>query len=396
MEGLSQGAALTPPGRAFIPQFEERQLTQQSRIMDKLSSITGKKTENFTGDLKMFIEERSLAAKPFYDKAFEQDFIPTEGFTSLIGRLKNSGALKKANDIAKIEGRVIDSNSIEYTDLHSMKMAIDDLISAESKKGGANKAGALNRLKKDLLEEIEANNPDYKMGRLQFSGDSSVINSAELGVNIFNPKKLGRKLTPDQLKDEVSQMSTDEFTAFQGGMAKAVSDKIADIPETADAARRLWSRPKIRETLKIAFENKDQFNGFLGSLEKETQFTDTLNKLFKGSQTAQRQAGQQALKTGDISALAPFKKILKGELTPDGITELSRLMFDPKVTNEEIRKVMITSGVINETASSKAIAGMRKKWDTVWSRINLPDVSAQSKAAVSAKLAPLLSDKEEK
>ena len=197
------------------------------------------------------------------------------------------------------------------------------------------------------------------------------------------------KLSPEQKKTvDLSQNLPEKI--------KAVADKIADTPETADAARRLWARPKVRETLKVAFENEDQFNSFLSGLEKETQFTDTLRKLFQGSQTAQRQAGQAALKTGDIAALAPFKKILKGELTPDGITELSRLMFDPKVTNDEIRKVMVDAGVINETASSKAIAAMRKKWETVWSRINLPDVSVQSKAAVSTTLAPLLNNEEVK
>lgn len=390
MEGLAQGAALTPSGRTYVPNFEQRQLTQQTRIMDKLSGITGKKAENFTGDLKMFIEERSKAASPFYERAFEQEFIPSESFEPLFKRLKNSGALKEAVKIAKIEGRNIDMDAMTYTDLHSVKIAVDDMISASYSGGSSNRAKALKDLKTDLLEEMELNNADYKMGRLQFSGDSGVINSAELGANIFNPKKNGAKLTTDQLKDEVGQMSTDEFTAFQGGMAKAVSDRIADVPETADAARRLWSRPKIRETLKVAFENENQFESFLGGLEKETQFTDTLRKLFQGSQTAQRQAGQQALKTGDIAALAPFKKILKGELTVDGVTELTRLMFDSKVTNDEIRKIMVKSGVINETATTKAVEEMRKKWGAVWSRINLPSVTAQSKAAVSSVLAPAL------
>ena len=392
MEGLAQGAALTPQGRTYMPAFEKRQASQQPRIMEKLSSITGKKADNFTGDLKMFIEERAAAAGPYYKSAFEQDFIPSENFKALFSRLKNSGALKEAKKIAKIEGREIDPNQINYSDLHSVKMAIDDLMLEGQQKGASNKAKALNDLKKDLLQEIETNNPNYKMARLQYSGDSGVINAAELGSDIFNPKKQGLKLSIDQLKEEVQSMSTDEFTAFQGGMAKAVSDKIADIPETADAARRLWTRPKIKETLKVAFENESQFDSFLSGLEKETQFTNTLRKLYQGSQTAQRQAGQQALKTGDIAALEPFKKILKGELTVDGITELTRLMFDPKVANEEIKKVMIDSGVINETATTKAVEAMRKRWESVWSRVNLPSVNTQSKAALSTALAPALNN----
>jgi hypothetical protein len=395
MNGLSQVTALTPSGGTYMAKFEQRQVTQQPRIMKALSDITGKKAQNFTGDLKMFIQERSAAASPYYTKAFEQEFVPSEGFTHLFSRLKGSGALKEAVKIAKIEGRKIDADAIGYADLHTIKIAIDDLIGAANSAGSINKANALRKLKNNLLDEIEINNPDYKMGRLQYSGDSGVINSAELGVNIFNPKKMGAKLTTDQLKDEVERMSTDEFTAFQGGMAKAVADKIADVPDTADAAGRLWKKPKIREVLRVAFENDTQFEGFLSSLEKETQFTDTLRKLYQGSQTGQKDAGKAALKTGDIGALAPFKKILKGELTVDGITELSRLMFDSKVTNDEIRRVMVKAGIINETATTKAVAAMRKKWDSVWSRINLPSVTTQSKAAVSAALAPALNDEEQ-
>jgi hypothetical protein len=51
---------------------------------------------------------------------------------------------------------------------------------------------------------------------------------------------------------------------------------------------------------------------------------------------------------------------------------------------------MVKSGVINETATTKAVAEMRKKWGAVWSRINLPSVTTQSKAAVSTVLAPAL------
>lgn len=392
MEGLAQGVALTPSGRTAIPFFEQRQLQQQSRINDKISEITGKKADNFTGDLGMFIQERSEAATPLYKKAFDAEFIPSDDFGSLFGRLKNSGALAEAKKISRIEGRDMAEDAINYSDLHSMKVAVDDLIEASNKKGTHNRSRALMKLKSDLLDEIEVNNPNYKMARTQFSGDSGVINSAELGATIFNPKKLGSKLTPEQLKAEVAQMSTDEFTAFQGGMAKAVSDRIADIPETADAARRLWAKPKVRESLRVAFENDKQFNGFLNSLEKETQFTDTLRKLFQGSQTAQRQAGQSALKTGEIAALEPFKKILRGEISPEGMQELTRLMFSPKVTNEEIKRVMVNAGVINETATTKAISAMRDKWGQVWSRVNLPSVSLSGKSAVSAKIAPLLQE----
>jgi hypothetical protein len=55
---------------------------------------------------------------------------------------------------------------------------------------------------------------------------------------------------------------------------------------------------------------------------------------------------------------------------------------------------MINAGVINETAPSKAIAAMRKKWGSVWSRVNLPDVSAQQKAAVSSVIAETLNNED--
>ena len=177
-------------------------------------------------------------------------------------------------------------------------------------------------------------------------------------------------------------------------MTKAVADKIAEIPETADAARRFWARPKIKEALSTAFESPAQFDTFLNSLRKETQFTDTLRALYQGSQTAQRQAGATALKTGEIAALAPFKKVLKGEISPEGMQELSRLMFDKKVSNDQIKKVMLDAGIIHDTATSKAIAEMRKRWSSVWSRVNLPAISSPQKAAISSKLAQMNEDEQ--
>ncbi len=117
--------------------------------------------------------------------------------------------------------------------------------------------------------------------------------------------------------------------------------------------------------------------------------------MYQGSQTAQRQAAATALKTGDIAALEPFKKILKGEISPDGITELSRLMFDPKVSNDQIRRTMIAAGVVQDTATTKAIAAMRNKWESVWSRVNLPGVTSPQKAAIASKLAQMNEEDEQ-
>ena len=392
MQGIAQQTALTPSGRTYMKSFENRQFGQQQRIKDKLSEITGKYGEDFTGDLDSFMTTRQAAAEPLYNAAWEREFIPSEGFENLFKRLKNSGAIKEASDIAKIEGTEFVPENVNYKTLHSIKMGIDGLIEAEkSGKRRSGKIGALRKLKDDLLEEIEdkSGNADYKMARLQFAGDSGVINAAELGADIFNPKIMGRKISNDQLAKEVSKMSADEFTAFQGGMTKAVADRIEKIPETADAALRFGKRPEVRNALKLAFENERQFETFLSSLDKETQFTNTLRTLYQGSQTAQRQAAATALKTGDIAALEPFKKILKGEISPDGITELSRLMFDPKVSNDQIRRTMIAAGVVQDTATTKAIAAMRNKWESVWSRVNLPGVTSPQKAAIASKLAQM-------
>ena len=392
MQGLGQQVALTPSGRTYMGAFEQRQLQQPSRIKEKLARITGKHGEDFTGDLGRFMEERATASGPLYKAAWYRDFVPSDEFEGLFKRLKNSGAIKEAADIAKIEGTEFTPDNINYKTLHSIKMGVDGLIEAEtSGKRRTAKLKALRNLKDDLLEEIEekSGNIDYKMARLQYAGDSGVINSAELGASIFNPKSMGRKISNEELAKEVAKMSADEFTAFQGGMTKAVADKIAEIPETADAARRFWARPKIKEALSTAFETPEQFDTFLSSLRKETQFTDTLRALYQGSQTAQRQAGATALKTGEIAALAPFKKVLKGEISPEGMQDLSRLMFDKNVSNSEIRRVMLDAGIIHDTATSRVIAEMRRRWGAVWSRVNLPGVSSPQKAAIATKLAQM-------
>ena len=43
--------------------------------------------------------------------------------------------------------------------------------------------------------------------------------------------------------------------------------------------------------------------------------------------------------------------------------EITRLMFDPSVTDKELKNIFVKSGLIKTTVSTKAMAKARSKWD---------------------------------
>lgn len=112
--------------------------------------------------------DRSTAAKPYYDKAFEAKVDPKN---EALQRLMDTDAFKKGYDralrIAKNEG--IDLGGTENMRLlHYVKMGIDDLLDPKvmAKEGiGATEQRGILAVKNRLLQVMDDASPDYKRAR---------------------------------------------------------------------------------------------------------------------------------------------------------------------------------------------------------------------------------------
>lgn len=393
MQGASQAAALSSSGRTYMKAFEGRQLGQQTRLFDKMSELTNKMPEDFFGDFKNMVQARSDLASPLYNEAKTQAVQMGDDIAPMIRRLKASGALSEASKLAKISGREMKDGLI-IDDLHNAKLAIDDMISGAVSKNQGNRASTLKKLKDDLLGVMDKSSPEYGEARRLFAGESEIINAAELGENLFNPKIMGRKVGFEQVSEEIEKYGADQFQAFQGGVVKQVSGMLEKVPDSADSARRLWSKPSVRKSLALAFDTPEQFDDFLGYLKKETQFTDTLRSLYQGSQTQQRSAAQGAFKTTDLGVKDIAKKAFSGEISPEGMQEITKIMFDTNVSDDYIAGVLQRAGLVTAGTGSKKIANIRNSWDKIWAGFDRR-FSTASKAAASAKLAPVIQGDQE-
>ena len=379
MKGVTQKAAMSPSGRAYQKPFEERQLAQQERLLSKIEDITGSKASDFYNNFSQMVKERADNARPLYEQAFAQ---PATASDSLLKRLNGAGAMREAKRLAKIQGREI-SEELTVEDLHSAKIAIDDMINSAVREGKGGRASALGKLKEDLLSEMPA---DYNLARTTFAGESEMINAAELGENIFSPKIMGRRVGFEELKKEVATYGADRFSAFQAGVTKAIANKIEKVPETADAARRIWTRPDVRKTIELAFDSPAQFDDFLSFLQKESDFTQTLRDLYQGSQTAQRILADATMDGLSPSARQAASKVINGEIDAEGMQELSRIMFDPSVTDEYILGVLERARLVSAGANARIVANLRNNWDKIWAATDRRLSRAGTTAAASGAL----------
>lgn len=383
LRGLSQGAAMTTPGRPYGAELEARQLSQESRIMQSLSEITGRKADEYRGGVAELVKARSEAAKPLYKEAYET--VIDEDLSPIIGRLDAAGAMSAAQRKAGIEGRAFDLENPQISDLDMAKRALDDQIGAAMRNGGRDEARALLSLKSDLLDQLDELSPAYKQARLQFAGDSAVINAAELGANVFTPKKDGLRLTRDELKEYVSTLSGAELDAFQSGVVKAVDDKLAKVPDTADNARRLWKDRDTRERIRLAFKTQSEFDEFMKALDRESAFTNTLRDLYQGSQTAQRMQGVKTV-TGSSDevpggAIDMIRKFVSLKMDPEGQQALAKVLFDPATTDNQIRSLFKDAGLTPPTGlGGKGIETLKKAWPEVWRLISAPRLAVMGGA----------------
>jgi hypothetical protein len=377
MRGISQDVATEPAGRQWIEAFQDRQAESGTRVINRMSEAIGKDPSDFASNRVNLISQRASRGKELYNQALldeagnplELALPPTESTAKLISRLNNSGALKEAQDIANISGENFSGGQTLY-DMHLAKQALFDMETSARRAGQNGKANSYKALRDDLVNQIDEVSPAYKVARMTYSDDSSIVNALDLGENVFTPKLNGERLTFDELKTTVDNMPPVEFESFQLGVSKAIRDKLESVPETADSAARIWKRSNIKNAVRLAFKDDAQFNQFLEGLKVESAFTDTLNDLFRGSQTAQRTAAKQSRASGGFGFKEVTDRLLGRNVSPEGMAELSKMIYDKNTSNEAIRMALINSGVYDETLPNRAVGYMRKNWDMIFNHYN--------------------------
>lgn len=317
---------------------EVRQAQQQDRLKKAARIATGKNGEDLTDTVYNITKQRSEKASPIYQEAYDQGVEITPEMEKIIDRLGKS--MKKAQSLAKREGADVGDNTLKT--LHYAKMSLDDDIGRAFRSGEKVSARASMKLKSDLLDEIEKQNPTYKQANAMFAGDSQLLNAASLGRNFM-------KEDAETLAQSVKGMRESELESFKLGAAKAFEEKLDTVGLTHNAANRLFNTTAMQNKMRVVFG--DEFTDVIKAANKEEAFTKTRARL-SGSQTSTNEAGKdqlqsglgfmQQLTTGNTSGavFTGLSKVLGvNQKSPEFYKELGDLMFTQGLSPVEVRKV---------------------------------------------------------
>jgi hypothetical protein len=244
--------------------------------------------------------------KAFFDKA--RGIADTEAQTA---KLKGEDPLKFAlPEIYKPSGR-FDASGAEILDLVKLpdvrtldyiKRGIDATIDSGFRGKGMStaEASALRDLRKQFVNAIDENVPDYKFARKTYAGDLETLDALRMGREEF------KDLDPEQVKKMVDAMSSGEKDAFRTGVARYFYGIIGKQSNEPNMAQRIIGPEDMQKKLAMLFDNPAEFDLYKTALMRESQLYKESNKILGGAQTAKRLDLKESLDddTGMIESAA--------------------------------------------------------------------------------------------
>lgn len=232
---------------------------------------------------------------------------------------------------------------------------------------------ALNKLKKELVGELDRVAPQYKDARAAWSGGTRQIDAIDQGRKALNGKV-------DDVLDSTSQMGELERDGFLTGFVDDIRERLARGLDNGIGRLSIIRQAGLKEKLQHVLK-PDEIDDLVRSIEREVTFSTTAKNLVGGSQTASRGAAQEAIDAtssllgaasgspqaalGAASSLMkrlgniPDKeaaRLTKMLTTPDGFDEALRDLADQGVSPEkriEILKLLYGGGIATGTQESR-------------------------------------------
>lgn len=296
---LARGAAGASPTAEEMAAsvFHGRQAGQGERVAGE-AGRTISPNQDFYGTIDDLITSRRVAAAPLYEKAYQAGDIYSDQLASLAQRPSMKAALGRAYRIAAEEGRdptqlgfVLDKEgNVQIGKTPTMqtwdyvKRGLDDGIEQFRDKvtgklnldeGGR----ADNTTRATLLNELDRLNPTYAQARAAFGGPSQSLDALALGRGIFGKDS---EITAKR----IAALSDGDKAFFRAGVVRALKDKVDSAPDGADAVKKIWGQPVLREKLQAAFSSAKAFMAFKQAMDRETVFYRTRANVLQGSRTA--------------------------------------------------------------------------------------------------------------
>lgn len=281
------------PARKIAGDFlETRQLSQNARINDTLErGLRQKSKDGYHKSKEALLEEQQTLSKPAYEKAWANaapvriddllnEWTHRAGETSMAIGKKMAAAVK---DVARAQSVNDPVRALKI--LNGAKQGIDDAyIKARVK--SPNLARELSRMKRELVDRIDATNPDYKAARAVYSSRAELLDAQLTGREFA---KGDAEMSVEMFK----KLSDPEQQMFRKGVMQELKKKMGAKQFTHDRTS-LFSTPNAREVLGAVFQGDTKkfrpFKQFIDLMDTERTFVKTRNKIMGGSPTASRLA----------------------------------------------------------------------------------------------------------
>lgn len=234
-------------------------------------------------DLTALAREQS---RPLYETFYRQPIKITEAIEGVLKTPSGKSALAKAVRLAADEGAQIDPSNLDARGLDYVKRGLDALY---QRARDDQTRRAIDGLRRQFIRAIDEQTPTYAAARSVYSGQASMRDALESGLDVFN-----RSVSPDQLRADLAKMSEAERRAFMIGARAQVAEIMGTARnEPAAATREFLDKGWNREKLSLLLGD-DPAEKLIRTLRSEKTFADTANIVTRNSETASRLAGQAA------------------------------------------------------------------------------------------------------
>jgi len=233
----------------------ERADQRVPRIGEDLQALMSGSKDFFT-DLEKMKLARAAKAGPLYESAYKdaKAIVPdaTLKFFKAPTFLK---AFKEAQTV--MHDRGLDPNAPEnhLRALHEAKRVLDGWSSAAYRSGDGRLYGDLKDMTKALLHDMEKDYPDYKLARKVYAGESSIMDAAKQGSEIYG-------MSEPEIRSMVKKFSDNpsELDAMRAGIAQSMLEKVRGSPD-ARPIRSVLGGDNERK-LRMAFQDDNAFEEF--------------------------------------------------------------------------------------------------------------------------------------
>lgn len=381
--GRQATAAMGPTRAKAAEFFGEQASAAPDRAADALKGLSSK---GYYGTLEALDKGREAAAAPLYKAAREKGSVGVwnDHLSELIKRPSLGSAWQRAKAIAGDRGDALPeiftmdaagniTGVKQVPDLKTwdyIKRGLDDVI-ADNKnsitgKIETDKGRGVVALKRELLDELDAQIPEYKAAREAYAGPSHSIEVVDQGRDFWKSKG-----DPADTIRAFKDMSAADKDYARIGI---VREAMKDVGNTADAGSvyvKLFNTPNKRALLETAFPDRASFEKFATQMRAEKEMLATNRTVTGGSPTSRIDADKAALSEGNnvidwVSALKsgnPLSilgmtldkaKNLQRGLTPEVSTELGNLLF--QMDPIEIQRIMSRVGSVRVPAPVSALS----------------------------------------